>query len=216
MRSVKHLDLTVCDSSGFGGQRYYHNPPSSAQAAFPNSKYASKFFELVGFAAGLESLRISCTHVLDMDVLDLKNLDHLQSLELCRIKISTSRFLSMAQRNRGSLRVIYLWTVQLKSGTWTDILLGLCHLPHLENFHIDSAGYTADGESSNWAPGLLPPIDDPQAIESRHLPDTFALGNLERHVIANRRRRQLPEFGEFDYRHTKMEPVEDILSWFHR
>lgn len=120
------------------------------------------------------------------------------------------------ERNHETLRSIFLWTVELKSRTWTNVLIQLCLHPQLEVFHMDSCGYSRDGKSSRWAPGLLPPIDDPQDIETLHLPDTFALGNLQRQVIANRHVKGLLEMGEFEYRHAKSEPVENILTWWAR
>ncbi|KAF1941462.1 hypothetical protein EJ02DRAFT_455127 [Clathrospora elynae] len=52
-----------------------------------------------------------------------------------------------------------------------------------------------------FGPVFLPVVDNPQAIEGRHDLDDNALGNLQRHVIANRRAHGLPEIGEFEYRH---------------
>jgi hypothetical protein len=212
LRQLKCLSVSVCDGSGFGGIRYYHEQPSSAQRAFPNHEYSAQFFELIQLAEELEYLRISCTHVLNMDTLDATHLYKLRSLELCRVKISHTMLLSIVKQNHETLRSIFLWTVELKSGTWTDVLIQLCLHPHLEAFHMDSCGYSRDGQSSKWSLGLLPPIDDPQDIETLHLPDTFALGNLQRQVIANRRANGLLEMGEYKYRHAKKEPVEEILA----
>jgi hypothetical protein len=105
---------------------------------------------------------IKCTHILDMDHLDVKHLNSLQSLELYRVRISFDHLLSIAEQNKSTLRSVFVWYVELKSGTWTDVLLGLCQLPQLVSFPVDSAGYAKAGDSSKWTPRLLPKIDDPQ------------------------------------------------------
>lgn len=87
MKQLKYLSVSISDGSGFGGERYYQRPPSSAQRAFPNEEYSDQFFELIQLAEELESLRISCTHVLNMDALDATHLCKLRSLELQRVKI---------------------------------------------------------------------------------------------------------------------------------
>ncbi|TAQ90831.1 hypothetical protein B7494_g873 [Chlorociboria aeruginascens] len=216
MKQLKYLSVLINNSSGFGGNRFYQRPPSSSQRAFPNEEYSVQFFELIQLAEELESLRISCTHVLNMDALDATHLYKLHSLELRRVKISHTMLLSIMERNRKTLRSIFLWSVELKSGTWTDVLIQLCLHPHLEVFHMESCRYARDGQSSRWAPGLLPPIDDPRDIETVHVPDTFALGNLQRQVNANRHVKGLLEMGEYYYRHVGSEPVENVLTWWAR
>ncbi|KAF2873216.1 hypothetical protein BDV95DRAFT_376757 [Massariosphaeria phaeospora] len=208
LRTVKHLALTVSDSTGFGGRPYDTMEPSAGQAEFPNNKYACDFFEWVGLATNLESLDLFCTHVLDMDVLDLTNLNKLRVLDICRIKISLSRLQFLVEQNRTSLRVIWLGSVELKTGTWTDALIGLCHLPHLEYFYAGSVGYSSDGESAHWRSSGY----DFRPIASIHGPDHRALKKLERQVVATRRAHQLPELQPSDDGMYAFDsPVEDIL-----
>lgn len=212
MKQLNYLSVSISDGSGFGGERYFQKPPSPAQREFPNEEYCDQFFKFIQLAEELESLRVSCTHVLNIDALDATNLHKLRSLELTRVKISHTMLLSIMERNHKTLRSIFLWSVELKSGTWTDVLIQLCLHPQLKAFHTDSCGYSRDGESSRWAPRLLPPIDNPTDIETLHLPDTFALGNLQRQVNANRLVKGLLEIGELEYRRIKSEPVENVLT----
>jgi hypothetical protein len=211
LQKIRHLDFSICDASGPRGERYFSSPLSPAQRQFPNENHAHKFFEIIQLATNLTSLRIASTHVLDMDHLDVEHLNRLRSLELSRLKLSRNHLSSIAERNEGTLRSFFLQCVELKSGTWTEVLLGLCRLPRLVSFHLESVGYAKDGDSSKWAPYLLPEIDDPRHIETRHTLDWNAYGNVQRHVMANRKTKGLPEIDSYDFKEAIMESVEDVL-----
>jgi hypothetical protein len=213
LRKIEHMDFLVCDASGPRGERYFSSSPSTAQRLFPNEAHAHKLFNIIQSAVNLRSLRVTSTHVLDMDRLNVEHLNKLQNLELNRVKILCDRLLSIARQNESTLRSFHLWWyVELKTGTWTDVLLGLCRLPKLVAFHVQSIGYAEGGDSSRYRPGLLPEIDNPRDIETYHYLDWNALGNAQRHVAAMRKINGLPEMGSNDFRNAEMESVEDVLS----
>jgi hypothetical protein len=93
------------------------------------------------------------------------------------------------------------------------VLIQLCRLPQLEDIRVDSCGYSIDGRSSKWA---IPPIDDAVDIKTSHYTDIYALGNLQRQVMANRRKMGRPELPEddveFKYRRAKTQSLEDYLA----
>jgi hypothetical protein len=114
MKQLKDLSVSVCDGSGFGGECYYQKPPSSAQRAFPNEEYSDHFLNWFSWQRSWNLSDI--IHVLNMDALDATHLYKLRILELHRVKISHTMLLSIMERNHETLRSIFLWTVELKSG----------------------------------------------------------------------------------------------------
>ncbi|EPE31610.1 hypothetical protein GLAREA_12366 [Glarea lozoyensis ATCC 20868] len=216
MKQLRYLSVSVCDGSGNGGQRYFQTPATPAQTAFPNQSYSDQLFEFVQLAEKLSSLQVTSTHILNMDVLDTTYLQNLRYLELTSVKISHTTLLSMIQQSHEKMNSIWFCEVQLKSGTWKEVLVQLCCFPHLEAFRMDSCGYSTDGRSSKWALRLLPPIDELTDIETLYFADFFALGNLQRQIVANRHANGLPELDhytmKYEYRHAKKPSLEDYLA----
>lgn len=98
------------------------------------------------------------------------------------------------------MEYISLLTVKLKSGTWEQVLLELCKLPHLLDVDIDYSGYSAGGSSSHLDQPL-PSQDQHLQIETSQNPDWGVLGDLERRVNSNRIAMGLQPFGDGRYRH---------------
>lgn len=84
------------------------------------------------------------------------------------------------------MRYIELRQVKLDSGTWQHVQLKLCRLPHLLDFAIKSSGYSSTGSYSHLAHRLLPPIHDPEDIETYNDLGLYALANLQRRINTNR------------------------------
>lgn len=199
MKDLKHLHLEVTEGSGGTGQRYSTSVESRRHRMYPNTLHAIDFFHFATIPDGLHSLSIIATHVLDMDLLETHNLRSLQTLYLNRVKISQETLTSISYRNTSSLKFIQLNDIELKSGTWESVLLDFCSLSSLECFWIHSCGYARDGTSRHLAPGLYPPVDDPQEIESLNHGDLDALGSLQTHVNQVRMLAGDEPFTEFDY-----------------
>jgi hypothetical protein len=211
LQQLHHLNVGVYDNTGHGGQRYWSTPLSAAKSSFPNATHAFQLFRFIKLAENLTSLQISSNDILNLDDLDFSSLDHLHILYLSDTAISSENFLSLIERCSETMSRIEFLRVELNSGTWQDILVQISQLRSLRYFHIDSSGYSQTGQSSHLAPGLLPPLDDPQDIETHNFLDYNALGNVQRKVNANRSAVQLPQMTSFDYRRTQREPLEDVL-----
>ena len=213
MRSIRHLDVTVTDSSGNGGQRYWQESESEGQVKYPNQSYQNGFWDFIGSAPDLRSLCVRCTHVLDFDRLQINTLVNLQELSLSRVQMSQSHFLRLASQNASTLRAIELGFVQLDSGTWESTLLQLCSLPVLDSFFMESCGYTNAGASCRYAELLLPPPDDPRSIETTHFEDNYGLGHLQRHVNAVRAKARLPLYTDRDCKAIQLlEQLESLTA----
>jgi hypothetical protein len=74
---------------------------------------------------------MGCTHVLDINGLASEQLNKLRSLELSQVKVSRDHFLSIMERNESALKSLFLQYVELRSGKWIEVPLGLCRLPQL-------------------------------------------------------------------------------------
>lgn len=150
------------------------------------------FFRFVQMANHLESIRVDgygCgddEFCLDIDLLDILKLQHLCSLRLHDITISSQSFLQIIEQNQRSLRAIELGWVELKDGTWEAILLRLCYLPCLLYFSVDHITYVEGlvlpTQASNFPRGWNYAGD----ITSDRLQDFYALGRLQRQIKANR------------------------------
>ncbi|KAL9123715.1 MAG: hypothetical protein Q9217_006882 [Psora testacea] len=210
MKDLKHLHLAVSDNSGSGGQRYYSSVETKRHRKHPNTSYAASFFNIAMLPDRLHSLSISATHILDMDMLGICNLRNLRELQLNSVKISQEFLADISSRNLSTLKSVELDQVELKSGTWESMLLEFCVLPHLERFWISSCGYARDGTSQDLAPGLWPPMDDPEVIETLNYRDKYALGSLQRHVNQVRTLAGCETFTEYDYRFAELPCLETL------
>lgn len=210
MHRLRHLAVTISDDSGPDGQRYFTKPITETQRAFPNDMYARGFFDFIGMATNLESLQIKCTHILDMDLLEITQLYNLRIMVLSDVKISFEKFSRLGEQNISRLRAIGLMRVDLKSGKWEAFLLRLCSFPSLDYFSINSSGYARDGESAQLAPGQLPECNKPQEIETLNFRDYHALGNLQRQIKSNRNAAGLVELPEDDLRRVHETPLENL------
>lgn len=213
LRRLRHLGLHVSEYTSHRGQRYWRRTPVLPEnAAFPNEIYAVHLFRLVERAVNLESLSISSMDLLNLDNIQFDRSLRLKSLNLSRVSISSHTILSLVEQCKESIRSIQLWTVELNSGTWQHVLLQMSKLPHLIYFAIESSGYSSTGTSSNLALELLPPPDDPDDIETSNFLDTFALGNLQRQVNANRSAAGFSQFSEYEYRHIQKTTLESMMG----
>ncbi len=194
---LRHLQVFIQDNSGHLGQRYYSSLASESQTHFRNVIHQKGFFGFVELATQLESLSISCTHALDMDLLSIANFKQLHVLVLSRIKVSMENFEALITQNKSTIRALDFSQLELKTGTWENLFTSSCSLPHLKYLHIESCGYI---QSSNHAAGLLPPIDDPQDLETSHFGDYDALGDLQRHVMEVRDAAGLAQMTEYDFK----------------
>ena len=80
MKDLKHLCLAVSDDSGFEGQRYNSSVESKRHQKHPNTSHAASFFNFASLPDRLHSLSICATHILDMDIQDISNLQTLREL----------------------------------------------------------------------------------------------------------------------------------------
>ncbi len=132
-----------------------------------------------------------------MDLLSIANFKQLHVLVLSRIKVSMENFEALITQNKSTIRALDFSQLELKTGTWENLFTSSCSLPHLKYLHIESCGYI---QSSNHAAGLLPPIDDPQDLETSHFGDYDALGDLQRHVMEVRDAAGLAQMTEYDFK----------------
>lgn len=209
LSQLRHLHVDIIDNSGDFGQRYYLSHASSSQALFPNDDHPKELFTFVEMATGLETLSISCTHVLDMDVLSIIHFTQLHVLTLARIEVSMAKLQGLILQNKSTIRALDFYLLELKMGTWQSLFLSSCSLPHLTYLYINSCGYI---QSSPHAKQFLPPMDDPQDLETRHWEDYDALGDLQRHVMRVRDTAGLAQMTERDFKWGYLEPTLSKLS----
>lgn len=210
LEGLYHLDVTITDNSGPGGQRYFTKPSSGPQIAYPNPKYAPGLFNFVEAAPNVKFLRIRATHVVDMDLCSFTRFRNLHVLELRNLKVSLDHFLHIIEQNMHSLRAIDLEDSQLTSGTWEHFLLRLCSVPCLDYFEISGCSYDKDGLSAWLVPQGLHIFDNVRAIETKSFRDYHALGNLQRQIMANRAAAGLPQMDEHDFQYISWVPLEEV------
>lgn len=209
---LRHLGLYVCAYTDTPDQRYSRELVLPEHAAYPNTIHLLNLFHMVELATNLESLAISSTDFLDFNYFKLPPQVRLKSLYINGVSIASDRLLALIGQSKDSIRYIELRHVQLSSGIWQHVLLEMSNLPSLLNIAIKFSGYSISGSSSDWNPRLFPPIDDPEDIESCNFLDKFALGNVQRHVNANRLAARLPPFSDYEYPHIKLSSLETMLE----
>lgn len=196
MRPLGHLGLHVRDWTG---------PVLPADAAHANETSALNMFKLVEAARALESLAITGTNHLDMDQITFQHSLQLSNLYLSRLSLSPDTFSFLIKDCSECIRDVQLYHVELKSGTWQHALVEIIkvHPPNLVEFYMDSCGYSLLGTCVGLRPGLLPPPDDPNPIESSNYSDVSALRVLQAQVAENRRSSGLP----VGYEYTRVEGI---------
>jgi hypothetical protein len=204
---LRHLGLHVGAYADALDQTYRRSPVVPEYAARPRSTHATQLFRIVEAAPNLESLALHSSSILDIDSLAFPRSLCLRSLYLGGVSISSHVLLSLINQSLENLRYSKFWVAQLKSGTWHEVLRQMCKLPHLLDINISRSSYSSTGSSSDLALKGLPVPDWPQHIETMDDLDVLALGNLQRHVNANRIAAGFRPFSEEDYRHIHEESV---------
>ncbi|OJJ32606.1 hypothetical protein ASPWEDRAFT_42624 [Aspergillus wentii DTO 134E9] len=212
LKQLEHLRVEICDNTGSGGKRYMRTPLSEAKSVLPNREHASHLFNCIELAGSLTSLEIRSTDVLDLDTLSLSNQDHLQILSLCNVSISSDCLISLLGQCTDTISRIAFNRVELKSGTWQDILCRISQLPSLQYFSIVSSGYSKTGESCDLSLGFSLMMDASRDIETCNPLDYNALGDVQRRVNRNRAAGGLAAMGPCEYRRTEMRSLEDALK----
>lgn len=212
LRRLRHLGLFLSEYTSPHGQRYWPAAVSAENAAHPNNTHAVRLCSLAELAENLDSLAIGSTDILNIDNMNLHNSLRLKSLHLQGVSISSQVLISLIEQCKDTITSIELRRVELSSDTWQQVLLQVSRLPNLLDFVIDSSGYSREGASSHLRPGLLPPPDNPEDIETHNFLDIYALGNVQRRVNANRLIAGLPRLPDFEYRHTQRETLETVME----
>ncbi|KAF8523580.1 hypothetical protein JB92DRAFT_2827306 [Gautieria morchelliformis] len=186
MHRLQHLSVSFVDGTGGAGGSFGRQSQSYIQVAFPNARYETSFFNFIALAKNLRSLKISCPQYFDLDRIDRSNLQKLDSMELTCVKAKVGTLLSLLSPRKTSFKHLILQNVQLKSGTWHTIFRHLLTVPTFVAFQVIVSSYSADGESAQYRLRILPPMDDPQEVESLCFDDFFALDDLKT-AVAKRR-----------------------------
>ena len=207
LATLSHLDVTIGDNSGQGGQHWMSKPRSDTQKAYPNEAFAPAFFKFIESANNVKSLRINATHVLDMDLLDTGRFCNFRILELKNLKVSWNRLVAVVENNTETLHAIGLEGIQLKSGTWKALLLEFCSLPQLDYYVMDLCSYSTDGLSATMIPAAVADLDS--EIETNSIHDFHALGHLQRQVIYRRDLLGLPQMMTFDLKYSNWKTLEE-------
>jgi hypothetical protein len=104
---------------------------------------ADKFFWLVEDALPLESLEMSTSGFSPDDGFPLNRLTNCRRLKVKSISFPIDELVSVISRNRETLRAVELRRNYIRStGSWTDVLLQLCQIPHLTLFHMHHCHYS--------------------------------------------------------------------------
>lgn len=210
-QQLRHLNVRVSDNTGRGGQRYRYIKLSAAKSHCPNATHALQLFRFIELATELDTLCMQSTDSLSLDNLNFRQNTHLHALSLSGIAISHTKLLSLLEQCKATIKRVEFREVELNSGKWQNVLVGLIRLPLLRYFYIDSSGYSLAGESSRFRPLMFPEIDDPESIETLNNQDYPALGYLQRQINANRRGAGLRETSDHFYRFAEM-PINVSLE----
>lgn len=200
-QTLRHLGVYSCEYTDQQEQRYWLQPVLPEYAALPNHTYATRMFGMIEIAPNLQSLAIQSCNILDIDFVAFPSSLCLRSLDLGGVSVSCNNLLSLIDQSSERMSFLNFSIVKLNSGTWRQILVRMCQLPHLLDVNIDHSGYSLTGTSSDLALTILPEPDRPQNIETEDFPDLPALGKLQRQVNSNRIALGLRPFPESDYRH---------------
>ena len=178
--------MHVCEFTDRLDHRYSDEPVLPELAALPNSTYASELFRMIKLAPNLELLAICRRNILNLDSLAFPSSLRLQSLFLGGISISPHVLVSFVNQSVDMIQYIDIRLVKLESGTWQQVLLEFCELPHLFDIFVDECGYSLTGSSSHLAFPELPGLQHRQHIETMDRLDLRGLGKLQAKVVSNR------------------------------
>jgi hypothetical protein len=201
VKHLRHLGLSVCAFTDSADSRYRQTSIVPEYAALPNNIYAPHLFRMVESASNLESLILSSVNILDIDIIAFPSSLCLQSLYLGGVSISSPNLLALINQSAHKIKYVNFCLLKLQSGTWQEVLLQMCELPHLLDINIDCSGYSLTGSSSHLADRLPPIPGYCPNIETMHDLDLNALGNLQWRVNSNRISIGLQPFSDTDYRH---------------
>ncbi|RYP24587.1 hypothetical protein DL767_008587 [Monosporascus sp. MG133] len=190
MRRLRHLEISISDFTESDSRVTVRRDASLSALAgvHPNPRFAALPLSLVELAAtsgNLELLSIRGSDMLDLDVLRLGNGVSLRHLVLTRVSASAETMLHILEPSRHTLRGVRLTQVELKAGTWHDVLAALATFPLLCYFNVGSGGYSRSGASRHLA-APLPVTGGGSYIRSVEQADHDALGALQRHAARNR------------------------------
>ena len=184
---LRHMCLTVTRRTSLLGDHLKEGRILPEDAALPNENFAGNLFQLLEAAENLEALRIGCTNPLDFDRITFPL--RLRTVVLSRL-ILTSNSLSSILGNSHAIRWVKLNRVQLKSGTWRDVLMTLSQSPpkQLLKFSMRTCGYSSTGESADLRNHVLRDRRryDAVSIETKSESDLPALHCLQRIASKNR------------------------------
>lgn len=194
---LRHLCFQLTDESGPDGTYQmdadaiddpvggpYSFTQSKYQELYPDPDYAEDMFAIVNRCLNLENLSIRCTHWVNGDTLNL-NTTNLTALDLGRIRISTSNLLKLLSPHADAdlactkLKKVTLSSVELTSGKWSKIFKHLARLSRLDYLSSCLLGYSAGGDSADFALDYLE-CDDEWSLWSDRRKDWL---NLERLVV---------------------------------
>lgn len=209
---LRHLGVYSREYTDQRERRHWSRTVLPEYAALPNNTYATRMFRMIEIAPNLQSLAIHSCDVLDIDFLAFPSSLCLRSLDLGGISISCNNLLSLINQSIERMSFLNFSHVKLNSGTWRQVLVRMCQLPHLLDVNIDHSGYSLTGSSSGLALRLLPLPECPQNIETEDSFDLPALGDLQRQVNSNRIVLGLRPFPETDYRHINSATLEFMLD----
>lgn len=213
MSCLRSLSLELCDFSGPNGHRYNERPPSMLLQTFGlQEHYAQSLFDFASMARNLESLAISCTAPLNFDLFVKNRLYNLKNLSLNNVNTTGEQLLRFLAQNQSSLETICLTQVYLMSRTWEDVFVQLRGFPLLLKVWIESCGYAADGDSSQFRIDPWPDYVDVESLESTRSRDKYALGDVTRFLNPRRRERGLDEFTTCQEGYIKLPPLSELTS----
>lgn len=73
----------------------------------------------------------------------------LRYLNLEGVAISSDTLISVMHQSAETMEGVYFWRVELKSGTWLKIILGMGKLPRLTDVILSRCAYSATGTSAH-------------------------------------------------------------------
>jgi len=187
VRRLEHLEIFHSDDLN-GDRRWVSSRP------LLRFQPLSKIIEA---AENLTSLHIGSANLLTLHNLDFSSLNRLHTLQIKGAAISCEDILSLMDICSEAMCRIRLNDVQLRSGTWEDVLLRISQLPSVQWFRLSWCGYARDGESSHLIPPLGPSVN--HYIASTHTADYAALRDLKQKVNDNRSVVGLPELQDHLY-----------------
>ncbi|KAF2670361.1 hypothetical protein BT63DRAFT_478528 [Microthyrium microscopicum] len=185
-------------------------------------------FEWIGLARNLESLRLQSTagsSWTDMKYLDTKHLCRLHTIELVNMKVTEAQLTGIiVKQNQYTLKDITLAEMALTHGSWKTLCLAMCKLPNLIEMDFHDNGYftsehlfrfamyrKTDDEENNFFRRHHDHDMDYEFTYDDDYEDDCALGDLQRHVNANRRRNNLLQYRKERYRFVKEVPFKLLL-----